>query len=302
MSHESVLSGTVVRLFEPEATPRAAVVVPCAMGVAQNFYGRFAEWLASQGFLAVTFDYRGIGMSAPQSLRGFDVDIFDWAQRDCAAVIDFVKRRLPDAPLCWVGHSLGGQLIGLIPNRDRIDRVLTVATGNGYWLENSWQTKRFVWWLWFVAAPIAMKLFGYFPGKRLRKVGNLPLGVMRQWRRWCLSREYVVGAEGDAVRSAYASVRMPMLSLSFTDDEMMSEQGIRSLHRLYTAAPIEYRRIAPREIGVARIGHFGFFRREFSDSLWPLVRRWIEKKTCATLVASRTSASDMAQGDSQPSS
>jgi predicted alpha/beta hydrolase len=192
-SHQSLLSGTVLRTFEPQSALRAAVIVPCAMGVAQNYYGRFAEWLASQGFLVATFDYRGIGMSAPRSLRGFEVDIVDWAQRDCAAVIDFVKARLPEAPLYWVGHSLGGQLLGLIPNRDRIDRVLTIATGNGYWRENSWQTKRFVWWLWFVAAPISMRLLGYFPGKRLRKVGDLPLGVMRQWRRWCLSREYVVG-------------------------------------------------------------------------------------------------------------
>lgn len=275
-SAQSLISDIAVRTFEPASAPRAAVIVPSAMGVAQSYYGRFAEWLASQRFLAATFDYRGIGMSAPRSLRGCEVDIFGWARRDCAAVIDFVKARLPDAPLYWIGHSLGGQLLGLIPNRDRIDRVLTVATGNGYWRENSPPTKRLAWWLWFVAAPVSMKLLGYFPGKRLRKVGDLPLGVMRQWRRWCLNREYVVGAEGDAVRSAYASVRIPMLSLSFTDDEIMSEQSIRSLHRLYAAAPIEYRRIAPCEIGVARIGHFGFFRREFSDTLWPLAPRWLE--------------------------
>jgi predicted alpha/beta hydrolase len=40
-------------------------------------------------------------------------------------------------------------------------------------------------------------------------------------------------------RPCYASVRMPMLSLSFTDDEMMSARGIRSLHGLYTNAPVE---------------------------------------------------------------
>jgi predicted alpha/beta hydrolase len=114
-----------------------------------------------------------------------------------------------------------------------------------YWRENSWQTKRFVWWLWFVVAPLAMRIAGYFPGKRLRKVGDLPRAVMEQWRRWCLNREYVVDVEGEGVRRSYASVRTPTLSLSFTDDEMMSEQGIRSLHGLYANVPIEYRRIAP---------------------------------------------------------
>jgi predicted alpha/beta hydrolase len=247
------------------------------MGVTQNFYSRFAEWLAARGYLAATFDYRGIGQSAPATLRGFEIDIRDWATQDCAAVIDFMKARAPELPLYWVGHSLGGQLIGLIPNRERIDRAITIATGNGYWLENSWQTRRFVWWLWFVVVPLALRLVGYFPGKRLRKVGDLPRGVMAQWRRWCLNREYVVGVEGENVRCAYASVRTPMLSLSFTDDEMMSEQGIRSLHRLYANAPIEYRRIAPGEVGAPRIGHFGFFRSQFEATLWPLVSQWLTR-------------------------
>lgn len=152
---------------------------------------------------------------------------------------------------------------------------MTVATGNGYWRENSWQTRRFVWWMWFVAVPLATRIAGYFPGKRLRKVGDLPRGVIEQWRRWCLDREYVVGVEGSDVRAAYASVRTPMLSLSFTDDEMMSAEGIRSLHRLYAGAPVEYRRIAPRDIGVSRIGHFGFFRPQFERTLWPLVPQWL---------------------------
>jgi len=70
-------------------------------------------------------------------------------------------------------------------------------------------------------------------------------------------------------------VRTPMLSLSFTDDEMMSEQGIRSMHRLYANAPIEYRRIAPRDVGAPGIGHFGFFRSQFESTLWPLVPQWL---------------------------
>jgi predicted alpha/beta hydrolase len=126
--------------------------------------------------------------------------------------------------------------------------------------------------LWYVAAPLAVALFGYFPGKRLRKVGDLPAGVMEQWRRWCLSREYSA-SEGEEARASYASVRAPMLALSFTDDEVVSDESIRQLHALYTAAPIEYRRISPHEIGVARIGHFGFFRAQFERTLWPLIPR-----------------------------
>lgn len=265
----------VFRTFCATDSPKAAVIIPSAMGVAQKFYTQFAHWLASQGYHVTTFDYRGIGFSAPHTLRGFRVNLFDWARQDCAAIIDRVKSEVPHVPLHWIGHSLGGQLIGLIPNRDRIDRVITVATGTGYWLENTWRTKSVVWWLWFITVPLALRTAGYFPGKRLRKVGDLPFGVMKQWRRWCLHREYVVGAEGDEVRADYASVRTPMLSLSFTDDEMMSAKGIKSLHGLYANAPVEYRRIAPGEVGARHIGHFGFFRPQFEQTLWPLVPQWL---------------------------
>jgi predicted alpha/beta hydrolase len=267
----------VVRVFESSSAlvPKGTVVIPSAMGVAQSFYGRFAEWLSTQGYLAITFDYRGIGRSAPSSLRGFEATIFDWA-RDCDAVIGFAKQRWPELPLFWVGHSLGGQLLGLLANRAQIERVMTVATGNGYWLENSWPTRRFVWWMWYVAVPVATRLVGYFPGKRLRKVGDLPRGVIEQWRRWCLDREYVVGVEGEKVRASYSAVQTPMVAVSFTDDEMMSERSVRSLHRLYSRAPIEFRRIAPHDIGVRRIGHFGFFRPQFEQTLWTMVPRWLE--------------------------
>jgi predicted alpha/beta hydrolase len=56
---------------------------------------------------------------------------------------------------------------------------------------------------------------------------------------------------------------------------MMSDRSIHSLHALYRNAPVEYRRIAPREIGVKRIGHFGFFRQQFEAKLWPQISVWL---------------------------
>jgi predicted alpha/beta hydrolase len=232
--------------------------------VSQDYYQPFASWLAAQGFSAATFDYRGTGLSRSGALRGFDADIFDWARLDCAAMID----ALPGRPLYWIGHSLGGQILPLVPNNHFVSKALTIATGSGYWRENSPRIRPMAWWLWFVVTPPALALWGYFPGKALRKVGDLPKGVMRQWRRWCLDPEYAVGAEGAAVRAAYAAVRAPIVSISFADDEMMSARNTESIHGFYTGAPRTMKRIAPQDIGVKRIGHFGFFRAAFESSLW----------------------------------
>jgi predicted alpha/beta hydrolase len=252
------------RFYPPQAEARGAVLIAPAMGVSQDYYQPFASWLAAQGFTTATFDYRGTGLSRPGSLRGFDADILDWARLDCAAMID----ALPQRPLYWIGHSLGGQIFALVPNRDRVAKMITIATGSGYWLQNVPSLRLKVWWLWFVLVPLALPLFGYFPGRALRKVGDLPKGVMAQWRRWCLNAEYAVGVEGDAVRAAYAAVRAPIVSLSFADDEMMSAANTESIHGFYSGAPRTMKRIAPQDIGVQRIGHFGFFRAAFESSLW----------------------------------
>ena len=252
------------RFFRPQGEPKGSVLIVPAMGGTQDYYQPFASWLATQGFTAATFDYRGTGFSRPRDLRGFKADIFDWARLDCAAMID----ALPQRPLYWIGHSLGGQILALVPNKHSVAKAVTVATGSGYWLENVPSLRLKVWWLWYVLTPIALRVCGYFPGRALRKVGDLPKGVMAQWRRWCLDPEYAVGAEGDAVRAEYAAVRAPIVSISFEDDEMMSARNTESIHSFYTSAPRTLKRIAPRDIGVARIGHFGFFRAAFEFSLW----------------------------------
>lgn len=252
------------RFFHPQGAPKGAVLIVPAMGCSQNYYQPFAEWLAAQGFVAATFDYRGTGASRNGGLRGFKADIFDWARLDCAAMIDALAER----PLYWVGHSLGGQILALVPNQESVRKAITVATGSGYWLENVPQLRLMVWWLWFVLVPLSLPLFGYFPGKALRKVGDLPKGVMAQWRRWCLNREYAVGAEGAAIRAQYAAVRTPIVSFSFADDEMMSARNTESIHGFYAGAPRKMKRIAPQDIGAARIGHFGFFRAAYEASLW----------------------------------
>lgn len=260
--------GLAATFYPAQGTARGAVLIVPAMGVTQSFYAPFAEWLAREGFTAATFDYRGIGASRRGGLRGFRADIFDWARFDCAAMLDELAARVPDVPLYWIGHSLGGQILAFVPNRERLAKVITVATGSGYWRENAPPLKRYVWWLWYVVAPLAIAVCGYFPGRRLRKVGDLPADVMRQWRRWCMNPEYAIGVEGASVRAEYAAVRTPVVSLSFQDDEYMSARNTDSIHRFYVNAPRTMKRIAPREIGVRRIGHFGFFRSSFEDSLW----------------------------------
>jgi predicted alpha/beta hydrolase len=272
-----VRKGTLqATLFSSETEPRASVLIAAAMGVTQKYYADFAAWLASQGWTVATFDYRGIGESAPKRLRTCDADITEWAQDDCAAMLHILKSHAPSRPVYVIGHSLGAQIVGLIPNRDLIDGLMIVASGSGYWRITSRAARRGSLLLWFVLVPLLTPLCGYFPGKPLRVVGNLPRRVIEQWRRWCLHPNYLLGTEGPAVRADYAAVRTRMYALSFTDDEMMSAASTDAMLKFYPNAPMERRRLSPMELGLKRIGHFGFFRSKFASTLWPLATRWLD--------------------------
>jgi predicted alpha/beta hydrolase len=267
----------VMRVWEPDWLEHGNVVIGGAMGVRQDYYAAFAQWLAGQGWRVTTFDYRGHGRSLPEghSLRGLEADLFDWA-RDYEAVIDHAHAALPDAPLYLLGHSLGAQLPGLLGNQHKVSGMLSVAAGSGYWRENAPQLRRMIWYFWWLLVPLATRLFGYFPGRMLRKVGDLPRGVILQWRRWCLDPKYSVGAEGESVRQGYANVRFPVLALSFTDDELMTLRGTHSLINLYENASRQVYRIAPADLAVGRIGHFGSFRSDQQSVLWPRIDGWLQ--------------------------
>jgi predicted alpha/beta hydrolase len=255
------------RFYEPPGRPHAAVVIGGAMGVKQDYYAAFAQWLAAQGYLVASFDYRGMGDSQHGPLRELRADLFDWTA-DFDTVIAATLARGGNAPLYLIGHSLGAQLPGLLAHRDRVAGMVSVAAGSGYWRDNAPQLKRMVLYFWHVLVPVATKLFGYFPGRKLRKVGDLPAGVVLQWRKWCLNPRYHVGAEGAPVREKFEGARFPLVALSITDDELMTERGTRVLVDCYANAPRRVERIAPADVKARRIGHFGFFRDQFQTSLW----------------------------------
>lgn len=255
--------------FAPAGTTRAVVLVAPAMGATQRYYAPFASWLAAQGHLVITFDHRGIGASAPHSLRGFDASLTEWVTHDLAAVLDYAATEAGGRDLVWLGHSLGAQVLPMVPNAALVTRMVMVASGNGYWRLHDFPMKLRAGLLWFGIAPALVPLAGHFPGKALGIVGDLPAGVIRQWRRWCLHPRYCVGVE--RADAAYDAFKKPVAALSFTDDEFMSARNTDSLYALYRNAPLDAVRIAPADAGLQRIGHFGFFKKESEASLWPRI-------------------------------
>ena len=260
--------------YEPELNSafnppfKGSILIAPAMGVSQEFYAPLANWLATQGFRVASFDYRGMGRSKHEPLSELKANLFDWMKLDASAALNALMQRAGAGDIFWVGHSLGGQIFAFVDHHEKIKKMITFTSGSGYWLTNALSLRWRVWFLWFVVVPITVPIFGYFPGKRLRMVGDLPADVMWQWRRWCLNRNYSVGAEPKWVEEVYASVKVPITAISFTDDELMSQQSIDDLHAFYIHANQKMLRVKPSDYGLSKIGHFGFFRERMKESLW----------------------------------
>lgn len=245
--------------FTPARETRGAVLVVPAMATPSSFYDAFATWLAESGFVALTFDYRG--MESREAMVAETGDVVRWAG-DAASALEALLEQVPAGlPVTWVGHSLGGQVLPFA-RHDLLGAAVLVSSGSGHWRLNSPGVRWRAPFLWRVIAPLAIRAAGYFPGRRLGVVGDLPAGVMRQWGRWCLSADYL-GVDVPDAMARFAEVELPVSTLHFTDDELLSGASMRTLEGWYAGASLQARRLAPADLGVDRVGHHGFFRAAF---------------------------------------
>lgn len=252
--------------------PRAAVLICGATGVRQRFYAAFASWLAEQGCAVLTFDYRGIG----DSLHGAHPRLSrarkqDWGEHDMPAALAALAQRHPNLPLFLVGHSVGGQLIGLMPNHGLLSGVVQVAASSGYVGGIRRPTRWAAQLLLSLYIPATSRLFGYAPAKRIGWGEDLPPGIARQWARWCLQPGYVLnGFEREIRQHYYDEFRAPIVSIAASDDPIATRANVDDLLRLFTRAPQRRQRLEPARYGLKHIGHIDLFRPALSR-LWPEV-------------------------------
>ena len=271
------------QVFGSRTYSQRAVLIAGGLGIAQRFYVPFASWLAKRGHRVMTFDLRGIGASRSpahrQSLRGLDADMLTWARRDFPAAVNALSALAGGAPIGLIGHSLGAHHAAMTDDQTqaRLETVVCVAAGSGYWRDWAPASRRLAPLMLHLAAPVLTPLFGYFPGKAQRMVGDLPAPAMRQWSRWCRHPEFAWGAEPDRVLPSLHSARFRIEAFSFTDDDAMTEHCTRKLLAAMPNAPSTVKVVKPGDVGLVRIGHTGAFRREGADALWPLFEQALLK-------------------------
>lgn len=275
----------VIHAPEQIDSPGVAVVLNCGGGIPSVRYANFARYLAKEGIAVLTYDYRGIGKSRPSSLRGFRATVEDWSEHDCGGAIAFLKTRFRTSALVGVAHSIGAFLMGGAPNVDVLSRLVFVGAHTGYFGDYRPLYRWPMAILWHGIMPVVTHAMGYFPGRRLRLGDDIPRDIALQWsRRRSANPRVERNTRADSARSEAFFRRCALaagsaLVLGFTDDAFATAAGTsRFLAQFPAIEPLRLE-LAPKDVGLERIGHFGFFRRASESTIWPLALEYIRSGT-----------------------
>lgn len=272
------LAATVYRPNTDVNSVKKAIMIAPATGIKQQFYHNFAKFLAEQGFGVITFDNEGISDSLSTTLAKCDASLISWGRHDMSAVLDALHYEFTDASYHLLGHSAGGQLIGLMPNYAAISSVFNVACSSGriknmampYRLKASGFMQLFI--------PLSNLTLGYTAADKIGMGEPLPSGVARQWREWCNGAGYIKTAFGKSIHTHfYDHLTMPSLWLGFSDDDIANSDNIDDMTRVYSQMPVQKHFLHPQDFGLDSIGHMRYFSRKTyqqAPELWQMAVDW----------------------------
>lgn len=257
--------------FAAKESEKLLLISP-ATGVKKHLYSAFARFMQEQGYSVLTWDWSGIGDNLHGNVKDCSVNMRDWAEKDLNAVIEFCQHNFSQQRLYLLGHSFGGQALGLVKEIKSIQAICTVATQHGYWKNWPKSKQARLITLWFAMIPGLTPLFGYFPSKKVGLGENLPKAVALQWASWGRHPQYLNDFDG------HRKMTQSILAYSIEDDFFAPQHAVHMLHREYANCDVQYRHVEPAELNMTQIGHFGFFQKKQCVPLWQEIATFFDQQ------------------------
>lgn len=260
-----------VKIFEPEISIGKLLLINSATGVKQQVYFSFARYFAEKGFTVITYDYRGIGESKPQKMRGFEASMRIWGIQDFKAVTGFIKDQYRDYTKFCLGHSVGALILGMNEDSAMFSKLIFVATQDAYIGHLRWQVAVTAALGFGIALPLSVMLKGYFPAHRFGLGESLPKGTAYDWRTLILHKKSTSRLLEKIDNDFSKNLNQETLIIHAEDDPWVTMKGMESLmNSAYPNLKKTYREIKVSESPKKEVGHINFFR-SYNKNLWKIV-------------------------------
>ncbi len=254
-------------IYKPELSKGAIMIAP-ATGIKRRFYNSFATHLSENGFGVICFDNRGIGDSKKGDINSIDASLIHWGKLDMTAVMESLKLNFPNQLYHIVGHSAGGQLIGLMDNAFDVHSFFNFASSSGSLKNMKYPFKLSALFFLNIYIPINNLLFGKTNSQWVGMGETLPKKVASQWKKWCNSRGYVATDFGKAIeKHHFFELKCSSLWLHAIDDGIANLDNVKDMTRIYSNCNTEIITLNPKKINKKNLGHMGFFSSKNKD-LW----------------------------------
>jgi predicted alpha/beta hydrolase len=112
----------------------------------------------------------------------------------------------------------------------------------------------------------------------MRRIGiNAPNNILREWAKWARTPGYLFNPAHRLDTSRYGALKLPVLAYGFDDDTFATAASIDALLTHFPGCTVSRHQVAPRDLGVPQIGHFGFFKPAMQDTLWRDTVKWLDQ-------------------------
>ncbi|HEY6502762.1 MAG TPA: alpha/beta fold hydrolase [Chitinophagaceae bacterium] len=260
-------------IYQPEENIGKVMIIAPTGGETKELYDPLACFFRQQGFTVITFDYRGMGSSGPEQLKGYKASMQQWAVQDIDAVILYAKKQYPNQEIVYLGHCIGGEIVGLAQASQYINRLVLVNSALS--CKKLWPLKyRFRIATMKTVVKLLNNWFGYFPGKKIGYEADIPGGVIYEWSNWCSNANGLFDKFPD---NNYRKLQVPLLAISFSDNWNTPPKAVKELLNRFANSVVTWHHIRPGEIGAKKIGHSGFFDPQKGTTLWIKMMQWLNE-------------------------
>lgn len=258
-------------LYEPVQSPNGAILLNPGLGIPKEFYQDYATYLATKGYVCLVYDYRGIAESGKNVSDPKKINLRNWGLIDMVATIDYLHKKYPTQKVYFIGHSIGGQVAGLVKNHHLVERFIFVATTHGYWPLFNFPLNLFSAFMWYLHIPIAANLFGYMPPSLTYRGIRMAKGVALEWAAWSRKKDYIAHFFGKSIpANFYKKITQDIDVIRFEDDPIAIPKTVQAMMAYYPNASINIHSFDPKKMGIKRVGHSGYFSAKLGKPFWEL--------------------------------